>query len=121
MQVPLLVLVAYLLLRQLFCISANLTVNELLSRHRYSYLMHEADAAYYNRFDRGPAANCLQFWLKSKVDWGKAYESEHQVNCTYCLSEWQQLSGRQVAQSLGLSAVSKSAGRIVSALSADCG
>ena len=118
-------LVAFLLLRQLLCISANLTVNELLSRHRYRYLMHEADAAYYNRFDRGPAANCLQFWSKSPVDWGKAYASEHQVSCTHRLSEGQQLSGRQVAQSSGLSGASRSAsrpaGRHVPAVPAGCG
>ncbi|KAG2492497.1 hypothetical protein HYH03_009162 [Edaphochlamys debaryana] len=58
--------------RNTFCLLANLTANELINRDRYTYLNHEV-YGYCNRFDRGPARNCLTFWLEREGDWAGAW------------------------------------------------
>ena len=77
-QVPLLIGNAFLVLRQLLCIAANLTTNEILSRKKYSYL-RGSDGGFWNSFDRGCFANCLQFWCHSRPDWAAVYQEEQQV------------------------------------------
>lgn len=68
MQVPFFIGCLFLLGRALICIAANLTVNELMNRQRYSHFNHEL-AGYCNRFDRGLLYNCYQFWLSPAQDW----------------------------------------------------
>ncbi|KXZ53863.1 hypothetical protein GPECTOR_6g781 [Gonium pectorale] len=63
----------FLVGRQAFCILGNLTANELMNRHRYSYLKHE-QGGYCNRFDRGPVANCFSFWLERDPNWWAHYD-----------------------------------------------
>ena len=70
--------VAFLVGRQALCIAGNLTTNELLNSHRYDYLRRD-DATFYNRFDRGPAANCLQFWGRKPVAWDEVFHEERLV------------------------------------------
>ncbi|KAG2442063.1 hypothetical protein HYH02_009854 [Chlamydomonas schloesseri] len=53
---------SFLVLRQILCILANLTANELINRGRYNYLKHEG-GGYCNRFDRGVVSNCFTFWV----------------------------------------------------------
>ena len=83
MQVPLLAGNAFLVLRQLLCIAANLTTNEILSRKKYSYL-RGSDGGFWNSFDRGCLANCLQFWCHSRPDWAAVYQEEQQVQIAVC-------------------------------------
>lgn len=68
-QVPLALGNIFLVARAAFCVAANLTVCELLTRKRYAYLTREATGAFVNPFDRGAAANCLQFWSGAEPDW----------------------------------------------------
>ena len=77
-QVPLVMLMAFLVCRQALCIAGNLTINELLNSHRYDYMRRDDDT-FYNRFDRGPAANCLQFWRSPQVAWDDMYHQERLV------------------------------------------
>ena len=67
------------LTRAAFCIAANLTTNESLV-WRYPYLF-SADGRYWNYFDRGVLANCLQFWVTGvpRPDWGLIYQQEKQA------------------------------------------
>ncbi|KAL0039743.1 hypothetical protein WJX77_006684 [Trebouxia sp. C0004] len=74
-EVPLVMVVAFLVGRQAICIAGNLTINELLNSHRYDYMRRD-DATFYNRFDRGPAPNCLQFWTSQQVAWDDMYHQE---------------------------------------------
>ena len=78
-QVPLLAVVAFLVGRQALCIAGNLTINELLNSHRYDYLRRD-DGTFYNRFDRGPAANCLQFWGNKAAAWDEEFHEERLVS-----------------------------------------
>lgn len=74
LQVPSIVLNAFLVARGLVCAAANLTTNELMRPSRFGYLADTRDDTFLNPFDRGPAANCLQFWRPSRSpDWGSAY------------------------------------------------
>lgn len=70
-QIPLAVGNVFLVLRAACCVSANLTVCELLTRKRYAYLTRDGDGAFVNPFDRGVASNCIQFWGGSAPDWGQ--------------------------------------------------
>lgn len=79
MQVPLVMVVAFLVCRHAICIAGNLTVNELLNRHKYGHLRRD-DNTFYNRCDRGPASNCVQFWASSKVAWDEIYHAERLVS-----------------------------------------
>ena len=81
-QLPMTVGSLFILLRAAFCVSANLTVNESIVGKRYPYLQ-TADRQFWNFFDRGMLANCLQFWLagNSKPDWALIYQREQQVIC----------------------------------------
>lgn len=76
-----------LLARAMALAAANLTVNEWLNRHRYLYLQHEA-AGFCNRFDRGAAANCLDFWAGPTVtNWWQVWEAAEQVGRErWCMS-----------------------------------
>lgn len=67
-----------MILRQLACIGANLTTNELLMRHKYSYLRRPG-GEFWNSFDRGCTANCLQFWCQERPSWAEVYAEEQQV------------------------------------------
>jgi hypothetical protein len=67
-----------LVLRQAALAAANLTTNEWLNRKRYPYLQHEA-AGFCNRFDRGAAHNCWQFWAAPRQDWWRLWEEGDQV------------------------------------------
>ena len=70
----------FILLRAAFNISANLTVNESIVGKKYPYLQ-TTDRQFWNFFDRGMLANCLQFWLVSnpRPDWALIYQREAQV------------------------------------------
>lgn len=81
---------AYLVARQLLCIAANLTTNELLTRHKYSYL-RGPDGSFWNSFDRGCLSNCLQFWCHPRPDWAEVYADSQQVS--RCLSQHSWLFG----------------------------
>lgn len=87
MQVPLFVGNAFLILRQLLCIAANVTTNECLTRGKYSYMMGE-DGYFRNSFDRGCLANCWQFWCLSRPDWAEVYQQEQRV-CHDLLKCWE--------------------------------
>ncbi|KAF6254067.1 DHHC palmitoyltransferase-domain-containing protein [Scenedesmus sp. NREL 46B-D3] len=77
LQLPSLLVSCSLLLRALALAAANLTVNEWLNRRRYLYLQHQA--GFCNRFDRGPAHNCWEFWAgPSVVDWWAAWQDGEQ-------------------------------------------
>lgn len=71
----------FILLRAAFCVSANLTVNESIVGKKYPYLQ-TADRQFWNYFDRGMLANCLQFWLVGNPgpDWALIYQREQQVH-----------------------------------------
>ena len=75
---------AFLVGRQAFCIAGNLTINELLNSHRYDYMRRD-DSTFYNRFDRGPVANCLQFWSLKAVPWDEVFHEERLVSLPYHL------------------------------------
>lgn len=62
---------SYLVARFFYCIAGNLTTAELLGRRKYAYL-RDGEGAFANRFDAGPAANCVQFWSSSLQDWRAA-------------------------------------------------
>ena len=81
MQIPLTVGSFFILVRAVFCISANLTVNESIVGKKYPYLQ-TADRQFWNFFDRGVLANCLQFWLvgNPRPDWALIYQREQQVH-----------------------------------------
>lgn len=70
----------FILLRASFCVSANLTVNESIVGKKYPYLQ-TPDRQFWNFFDRGMLANCLQFWLvgNPRPDWALIYQREQQV------------------------------------------
>ncbi|KAF5828371.1 DHHC palmitoyltransferase-domain-containing protein [Dunaliella salina] len=74
LQVPLVLASAFLASRSLMCILCNLTTNEWYNRHRYVYLNHEA-VGYCNRFDRGVAHNCIQFWVQPSEDTWHEFEA----------------------------------------------
>ena len=76
---PLLAVMVFLVARQAFCIAGNLTINELLNAHRYDYMRRD-DSTFYNRFDRGPLANCLQFWGSKAVPWDEVFYEERLVS-----------------------------------------
>ena len=91
LQGPLMLGALFILTRAAFCIAANLTTNESLV-WRYPYLF-SADGRYWNYFDRGVLANCLQFWVIGvpRPDWGLIYQQEKQArhldwshNCIAC-------------------------------------
>ena len=62
------------------------TTNEAMNYHRFDYLIHPDDLnapayrkRYFNRFDLGPIANCVDFWSKGAgdlkdVSWFDTYE-----------------------------------------------
>lgn len=78
-QVPFTIAAIILSGRMAFCIAANLTVNELINRKRYTYLNHEL-AGYSNRFDRGTVHNCFQFWCEPSQDWWSLFENGDRVS-----------------------------------------
>ena len=78
-QVPLVSVMAFLVGRQAFCIAGNLTINELLNSYRYEYMRRD-DSSFYNRFDRGPVTNCLQFWSSKAVPWDEVFHEERLVS-----------------------------------------
>ena len=62
-------------------LTGNLHTAELLRWELYSYLRNDVDSSYENIFDRGPVANCLQFWgTRGAVDWGPVYQAQWQVS-----------------------------------------
>eukprot|EP00775_Hariotina_reticulata_P008923 gene8923-9100_t len=74
LQVPALFISIPLLVRALALAAANLTVNEWVNRQRYLYLQHE-NAGFCNRFDKGLAHNCWEFWSGPRmVDWWVAWQ-----------------------------------------------
>ncbi|KAK9814386.1 hypothetical protein WJX72_004988 [[Myrmecia] bisecta] len=77
-QVPLVVGNGFLILRACVLTAANLTTNELLLRKRYEYLKGP-DGKFWNRFDRGPVQNCLQFWFERQPDWATEFSKGNQV------------------------------------------
>jgi len=78
-QVPTMLMSGFLLFRALALAAANLTVNEWLNRHRYVYL-HYTGAGFSNRFDRGIATNCYDFWCGPKfVDYWDAWDTAEEV------------------------------------------
>jgi hypothetical protein len=81
-QVPTMFMSGFLLMRALFLAAANLTVNEWMNRHRYVHL-HYTGAGFSNRFDRGVAANCYDFWCGPKLqDYWHIWEAGEQVRNT---------------------------------------
>ena len=97
LQVPILCGSTYLVLRAFFCISANLTTNELLTRDRYTH-MHRPDGTFWNPYDRGVLANCHMFWCRNSLpDWGVVLREERQVKLRMPSRVWlyeQPLRGR---------------------------
>lgn len=80
LQVPTMFMSGYLLFRALGLAAANLTVNEWMNRARYVHL-HHTGAGFSNRFDRGVAANCYDFWCGPKfVDYWAAWDAAEQVS-----------------------------------------
>lgn len=67
--------VLWLVLRALWCVAGNITVNELACRGRYEHLQ-DARGDFINRFDAGPAANCLQFWTSGLTEWRAARQPD---------------------------------------------
>ena len=84
-QIPMTLGSFFILVRGAFCISANLTVNESIVGKKYPYLQ-TPDRQFWNFFDRGTLANCLQFWLvgNPKPDWGLIYQREQEVLSQPC-------------------------------------
>lgn len=74
-EIPLVMVMAFLVARQAVCIAGNLTINELLNSHKYGYMRRDDDT-FYNRFDRGPVTNCVQFWSSAAVAWDDMYHQE---------------------------------------------
>jgi hypothetical protein len=68
------------MLRALFGLAANLTVNEQINRRKspYTYLQFP-DGSYRNPFDRGPYANLVQFYLGQLPNWTAEADAEYQV------------------------------------------
>ena len=59
--------------------AGNLHTAELLRWELYSYLRNDMDNSFENIFDRGPFANCLQFWgARGAIDWGPVYQAQWQ-------------------------------------------
>lgn len=84
LQVPTMFMSGYLLFRALGLAAANLTVNEWMNRARYIHL-HYTGAGFSNRFDRGVAANCYDFWCGPKfVDFWAAWDEAEQVSLSCC-------------------------------------
>ena len=86
-QVPLVMVVAFLVGRHALCIAGNLTINELLNRHRYDHLKRDDDT-FYNRLDRGPLTNCIRFWPSKPVAWDEMYHQERLVSLFLFLQEY---------------------------------
>ena len=84
-QIPMTLGSFFILVRGAFCIAANLTVNESIVGKKYPYLQ-TPDRQFWNFFDRGTLANCLQFWLvgNPRPDWGLIYQREQEVLCLPC-------------------------------------
>jgi hypothetical protein len=70
--IPILLGTAFQVLRQIFCILAGLTPNELIVRAKYDYLK-DKQLLFYNPFDLGPLDNCLKYWSYSRPDWYSMY------------------------------------------------
>ena len=84
-QIPMTLGSFFILVRGAFCISANLTVNESIVGKKYPYLQ-TPDRQFWNFFDRGTLANCLQFWLvgNPRPDWALIYQREQEVLSLPC-------------------------------------
>lgn len=66
-------------LRQVFCIAAGLTPNELIVRKKYDYLKNK-ELIFYNPFDVGPIQNCLTYWSTLRPDWYSMYSERTDLN-----------------------------------------
>ena len=43
-------------------------------------MRNDIDGSFENMFDRGPVANCLQFWgARGAIDWGPVYQQQWKV------------------------------------------
>ena len=77
MQAFILVGTTLLTCRQVFCVLASLTTNELLLRDKYPYFQ-APDHTFTNPFDEGPLTNCLTFWSGGpRPDWYNVYAARH--------------------------------------------
>ena len=107
-QVPSTAANTFLVARALLCAAANLTTNELMRWRRFGYLADSSggcgggggdgpgvtEGIFLNVFDRGPVANCAQFWRAARPpDWGDEYGQrmqvrlgEHRRHCVCCLN-----------------------------------
>lgn len=70
--IPILLGTGFQVLRQIFCILAGLTPNELIVRGKYDYLKDE-QLLFYNPFDAGPLDNCVKYWSTERPDWYAIY------------------------------------------------
>ena len=70
--IPILLGTGFQVLRQLYCILAGLTPNELIVRAKYDYLK-DKQLLFYNPFDAGPMDNCLKYWAQDRPDWYTIY------------------------------------------------
>ncbi|KAJ3414182.1 hypothetical protein HDV05_006887 [Chytridiales sp. JEL 0842] len=77
--------VVFLCISQSYQIAEAITTNEVINYHRFSYMVHPEDVdlpSYrrrkWNSFNRGPKANCVEFWTdgasKSDLNWYTLYE-----------------------------------------------
>jgi len=87
LMTPILGGTAFLAGRMVLCIASNLTTNELILRRRFDYLK-AADGSFYNPFDRGPAANCAQFFAAKRPDWYAVYSERKDLDPEVSVSKW---------------------------------
>jgi len=66
-------------LRQVFCIAANITPNELLVRSKYDYLKSK-DMLFFNPFDLGALQNCVTYWSAQRPAWYDVYEARYELD-----------------------------------------
>ena len=65
--------------RQVFCICANITPNELLVRKKYDYLKSK-DMLFFNPFDDGVIPNCVTYWSSGRPSWYDVYEAKYDTD-----------------------------------------
>ena len=70
--VPILLGTGFQVMRQIYCILAGLTPNELIVRAKYDYLK-DKDLIFYNPFDLGPVENCMTYWSTARPSWYEIY------------------------------------------------
>lgn len=77
--IPIILGTGFQVLRQIFCILAGLTPNELIVREKYGYLK-DKNLLFFNPFDLGPLDNCIKYWSSDRPDWYSIYSERTDLN-----------------------------------------